>query len=85
MPRRRDALFELTEAILTIGAIPSPVHLSPQPVHRRGWGRLYAVLSKGRADEEVLRDLLVRDHLPYEHTPVYAVDPSVWPRPKGPV
>ena len=30
--RRGDALFELTEALLTAGAVPSPVHLSGEPV-----------------------------------------------------
>lgn len=34
--RRADARFELTEALLTAGAVPSPVHLSGEPVHRRG-------------------------------------------------
>ena len=34
--RRSDALFELTDAILTAGAIPSFVHLSLAPIHRRG-------------------------------------------------
>jgi hypothetical protein len=34
--RRADALFELTDTILTAGVIPSPVHLSLQSVHRRG-------------------------------------------------
>ncbi len=43
--KRADALFELTDAILTAGSIPSPPHLSLAPVHRRGWGSLYAALS----------------------------------------
>jgi hypothetical protein len=34
--RRADALFELTDAILTAGCVPSPVHLSLATVHRRG-------------------------------------------------
>jgi hypothetical protein len=40
--RRTDALFELTDALLTADAIPSPVQLSLQASHRRGWGSLYA-------------------------------------------
>jgi hypothetical protein len=37
--RRGDALFELTDAILsTDTAYPSPVRLSLQPAHQRGWG-----------------------------------------------
>jgi hypothetical protein len=79
--RRSDALFELTDAILTAdGAIPSPAHLSLQTSHRRGWGSLYAALCKGRIDVEALRRLLVRHPLAREETPVYAVDVSVWDR-----
>jgi hypothetical protein len=40
--RRADALFELEDAVLTAGIVPSPVHLSLEPSHRRGWGSLYA-------------------------------------------
>jgi DDE superfamily endonuclease len=80
--RRSDALFELADAILTAdAAAPSPVHLSLQPAHRRGWGSFYAALTRGRIDAEVLRDLLVRHPLAGSAaTPVYAVDTSVWPR-----
>jgi hypothetical protein len=35
--RRADALFELTDALLTAaGTVPSPVHLSLVPAHGRG-------------------------------------------------
>ncbi len=82
LDRRTDALFELTDAILTAdAAVPSPAHLSLQPPHRRGWGSLYAALTHGRIDEEALRDLLARHPLGGgAATPVYAVDVSVWPR-----
>jgi len=80
--RRADALFELADAILSAGSVPSPVHLSLAPVHRRGWGSLYAALSKGTVDEKALRDLLCGVALPSEGgaTRVYAVDVSPWPR-----
>jgi DDE superfamily endonuclease len=82
--RRGDALFELADAILSAdGAAPSPVHLSPQASHRRGWGSLYAALDRGRIDDEALRrKLLGRHPLPSaeEKTPLYAVDASVWDR-----
>jgi hypothetical protein len=78
--RRGDALFELTDAILTADAAPSPVHLSLQPSHRRGWGSLYAALRWGRIDTEALRRLLARYPLAGSTTLVYAVDVSVWPR-----
>ena len=78
--RRRDALFELAEAILTAEVIPSPVHLSLQPSHRRGWGSLYDALSRGRIDAQALRRLLAGHPLAGSQTPVYAVDVSVWDR-----
>src|SRR5215211_1882790 len=80
--RRADALFEFTDAILTAGAFPSPVHLSLEPTHRRRWGSLYAALSRGRTDEDAMRKLVVHHPLVEERTatPVYAVDVSVWSR-----
>ncbi len=63
LDRRADALFELTDAILTAGSVPSPPHLSLAAIHRRGWGSLYAALSMGRTDEAGLRDLLSRHPL----------------------
>jgi hypothetical protein len=80
--RRGDALFELADALLTAdSAVPSPAHLSLQPLHRRGWGSLYAALSHGRIGEEALRELLARHPLVESAAaPVYAVDVSVWDR-----
>ena len=81
--RRKDALFELADAILAAdGAAPSPAHLSLQASHRRGWGSLYAALDRGRIDDQALRKLLARHPLAGTEgeTPVYAVDASVWPR-----
>ena len=78
--RRADALFELTDALLTAEQIPSPVHLSLQPSHRRGWGSLYNALSHGRIDAQALRRLLAHHPLAGSKTPVYAVDLSVWDR-----
>ena len=80
--RRADALFELTDAMLTAGTVPSPVHLSLAPIHRRSWGSLYAALSRGRIDEGSLRELLARRASvgDGDHPSVYAVDVSVWSR-----
>jgi hypothetical protein len=80
--RRADALFELTDALLTAEVVPSPVHLSLQPSHRRGWGSLYNALSHGRIDAQALRRLLAHYPLAGSETttPVYAVDVSVWDR-----
>src|SRR6476620_11755661 len=77
--RRADALFELMDAVLTAGPVPSPAYLSLEPVHRRGWGSLYDALASGRIDTQACRDLLTRHPLA-EGQPIYAVDVSVWPR-----
>lgn len=53
--KRADALFELSDAILSAGSVSSSPHLSLAPIHRRGWGSLYAALSKGRIDAWALR------------------------------
>lgn len=58
--RCANALFEPS---LTAVNSPSSVHPSLAPVHRHGWGNLYAALSKGRIDEEALRNLLGRHSL----------------------
>jgi len=82
--RRGDALFELTDAILSAdGGVPSPAHLSLQASHRRGWGNLYAALGRGRIDDEALRRLFACRPLPSggaDEPLVFAVDASVWPR-----
>lgn len=75
--RRGDALFELTDAILTADGVPSPVHLSLQPSHRRSWGSLYAALGRGQVDDYALRELLARHPFAEGEPPVYAVDVSV--------
>lgn len=56
--RRADALFEALDALLCAEAVPSLPHLSLVGGHRRGWGSVYAALSRGRIDEDALRDLL---------------------------
>ena len=77
--RRADALFELGDALLCAHAIPSLPHLSLEPVHRRGWGSVYAALARGRIDTERLRDLLA-SYLPPADPLVFAVDVTTWPR-----
>jgi hypothetical protein len=81
--RRADALFELTDAVLTADAVPSPAHLSLQPLHRRGWGSLYAALDRGRIDAEALRRAYsptIRLRPRKRDARLCAVEVSVWPR-----
>jgi hypothetical protein len=72
-PRRADALLELGDALLCAQAVPSLPDLSLEPVHRRGWGSVYAALARGRIDAERLRDLLASS-LPPAGPLVFAVD-----------
>src|SRR5881394_2881351 len=58
--RRRDALFELADAMLCAqGRVCSPAELSLEPESRRGYGSAYAALGRGRIDDVALRRLLV--------------------------
>ena len=80
--RRADALFELMEALSSAGAVASPIHLSLEPVHRRGWGSFYAALAHGEISAEAMEALLAQPPLA-EATGgplLYGVDTSVWPR-----
>jgi hypothetical protein len=76
--RRADAWFELVDALLATERLVSLPHLSLEPIHRRGHGSLYAALRHGQVQAERLRAVLAA-HLP-PGPPVFAVDPTVWPR-----
>src|SRR5215469_8784365 len=75
--RRRDALSDLCDALLTAGPVASPAHLSLQPQHRRGWGSLYDALAVGAVSGSEVEALLVAHPLAGGE-PIYAVDASVW-------
>lgn len=76
---RRDALFDILDAITTVGSVPSLPYLSLTAPHRRGWGSLYAALAKGRLDVAGLRAVV--GHGPLDDgQPIYALDTSIWPR-----
>jgi hypothetical protein len=77
--RRRDALFELCDTLLTTGPVPSLPFLSVQPQHQRKWGSLYDALAVGQIRSSALEQLLTSHPLAGSE-PIYAVDVSVWPR-----
>ena len=76
---RRDALFELVDALLTAPTVESPAHLSLVPTCQRRWGSLYEALNAGTMDLSQLEALVAAYPLATE-TAWYAVDASVWPR-----
>jgi len=61
---RRDALFDLLDALLTAGAVPSLVHLSLVAAYRRGWGSLYAALARGAISAAAVERTLAAQPLP---------------------
>jgi hypothetical protein len=79
---RRDALFDLLDALLTAGPVASPVHLSLAPAHRRGHGSLYAALARGEISAAAVERLLAEQPLALaaDEAAIYAVDGSVWAR-----
>jgi hypothetical protein len=77
--RRRDALFDLTDALLTTGPMLSPAHLSLASSFQRGWGSVYDALVDGRIDSKAVEALLA-EHPLEAGEPIYAVDASVWAR-----
>src|SRR3954462_8400963 len=77
--RRRDALFGLVDGLLAAESMPSLPHLSLLPVHRRGWGSVYAALAVGEVDADRIAELLA-GQAPQVPSSVFAVDASTWPR-----
>src|SRR5260370_11839361 len=76
---RRDALFDLLDALLSAPSIETPAHLSLAPRCQRGWGGAYDALNAGTMDLADLERLVASYPLATE-TAWYAVDASVWPR-----
>lgn len=78
--RWADALFELCDAALCASApVASVPALSLEAEFRRSHGSLYKALSRGRIDEDRLRELLVA-HLPEDWPMIFAVDASNFER-----
>lgn len=75
----RDALFELTDAVLLAPALNSFAELSLSPVFRRRWPMLYEALQDGRPDRYILLDLYIAQ-MPPAPCPLLAGDHTAWPR-----
>src|SRR6202007_1744337 len=67
--RARDALFNLTDALLTFPQARSFAELSLSPCFTRNWSSLYAAIQHGQIDRTKLRQLLVK------HAPLPAPNP----------
>jgi hypothetical protein len=81
--RRKDAQFELLDALLLWGPVRSFAELSLSPTFHREWPSLYAALEDGRQDEEAIRSQLA-SLLPSEGVVVFPLDATFWRRPCSP-
>ena len=71
--RRRDALMNLNDALVTDTGAQSFVELSQSPFFSRRWPSLYAACEDGAVDVEALRQLRVR-HVRVRHAPLPRAD-----------
>jgi hypothetical protein len=76
---RRDALFDLMDAILIAPVIESPAYLSLAPTFQRRWGSVDDALNQGTMALPALAELIAGSPLT-PPTEWYAIDASVWPR-----
>lgn len=83
LTERRDAQFELLDALMLAGPISSYAELSQRPVFRRSWSSLYAAVEDGGQDPAWIEEYLT-SQLPRSGTLVLPLDGSAWPRPQSP-
>jgi len=81
--RRRDAQFELLDALLLKDQIASFPMLSCSPAFTRRWHSAYAALEKGEQDKEWLRSYLTQQ-VPETEITFFSLDCTAWPRPEAP-
>jgi hypothetical protein len=80
---RRDALFDLVDALLTSPGRQPLVRLSLAPCFARGWASACDAVADGRLSVAALRRLCVRS-LPVpapDQRELWAIDGTTWPRP----
>jgi len=84
---RRDALFELLDAVLAGPAVTSAVRLSLEPVFRRQWASACDALSDGSLDPVAFQRLVVpflAETAQIGGRHLWAMDGSGWPRANAP-
>lgn len=79
---RRDALFDLLDALIDEGQVSSFARLSQSDHFRRQWSSLYAAIEDGRLNEPWLCDYLAQ-RVPEKGIHHFALDGSSWPRPRS--
>jgi hypothetical protein len=82
MLARRDALFDLLDALISEGPVSSFAMLSQSSRFQREWSSLYAAVEDGEFDRQWLRTYLARQ-VPQQGVCVFPIDGSPWPRPRS--
>jgi len=80
--REQDAQFELADALLLSPGVETFPALSQSPVFRRSWPSAYTAIERGEQDDDWLRAYLSKQ-VPANEVCVFAIDPTVWPRPRS--
>jgi DDE superfamily endonuclease len=79
---RRDAMFNVLDALLAEGQVSSFAMLSQSSQFERKWPSLYAAIEDGAIDSAWLRTFLARQ-VPQNGVCVFPLDGSPWPRPRS--
>jgi hypothetical protein len=78
----KDALFELSDAVLAVPSAASFAELSCSRSFRRAWPSVYEALQDARPNREQLLNLFVQQ-LPAHERLTLAGDHTAWPRPSA--
>lgn len=79
---RRDALFDLLDALMAEGCVSSFAMLSQSSRFQRKWPSLYTAIEDGAINSPWLRTYLARQ-VPQQGICVFPIDGSPWPRPRS--
>jgi hypothetical protein len=79
---RRDALFNLLDALLCEGPVSSFAMLSQSSQFQRKWPSLYSTVEDGEIDSHWLRAFLARQ-VPQRGICIFPRNNSSWPRPRS--
>jgi hypothetical protein len=79
---RRDALFNVVDALLCEGTVRSFAMLSQSEQFQRKWSSLYAAVADGQIDSVWMRAYLAQQ-VPSQGVCVFPIDGSPWPRPRS--
>ena len=82
MTARRDALFNLLDALVSEGRVASFAMLSQSEQFQRKWPSLYGAVEDGEIDSQWLRTFLARQ-VPQKGICIFPLDGSPWPRPRS--